>query len=165
MPRLIGTPSEIQTSLAQLEETPRCIVACTFELSEARLSQRPASRDWSAIEILAHLRACADLWTHSIYAMLVTENPHLPDFDERRWAQAARYTNLGFHASLQAYSLERQRLLGVLRELSPDDWNRTALIGERAHSVFSQARRMAKHEAEHCAQMKALFNGPGSPPE
>jgi len=165
MSRLEGTPSEIQKYLALLEENPRCIAAWTFELSEARLSQRPAPGDWSVSEILAHLRACADLWTHSIYAMLAVENPHLPDFDERRWAKAARYTALGFHASFGAYRLERRQLLQVLGELRLEDWSRTALIGGRAHSVFSQARRMAKHEAEHCAQMEDLLSGSGSPPE
>jgi hypothetical protein len=165
MSRLEGTPPEIQKCLAQLEETPRCIAACTFGLVEAQLSRRPTPRDWSAIEILAHLRACADLWSHSIYAMLVIEKPHLPDFDERRWAKAARYTTLGFHASFQTYSLERQQLLVVFRWLSPEDWSKTALIGNRLHSVFSQARRIAKHEAEHCAQMEAQISGSGSPPE
>jgi hypothetical protein len=38
------------------------------------------------VEILAHLRACDDLWSHSIYAMLAQDNPALPLLDERRWA-------------------------------------------------------------------------------
>ena len=35
---------------------------------------------------------------------------------------------------------------------------KTANIEGRTHSVFSQARRMALHEAEHCEQLKTLFN-------
>jgi len=148
-----------------LDETPNRIAACTFGLDEALLSRPPAPRAWSAIEILAHLRACANLWTYSIYAMLANERPQLPDLDERRWARVGRYDVLGFHTSLQAFSLERLQLLQVLSDLPLDAWSRTALIGDRTHSIFGQARRMAKHETEHCAQMEDLLSGSGSPPE
>jgi uncharacterized damage-inducible protein DinB len=121
MPRLNPTPPEIQEHHALLEDTPRRIAACTSGLDEARLHSSPGERAWSAVEILAHIRACSDLWTHSIYAMLAEDYPALPLLDERRWAKVTRYATLGFHPSFQAFALAREELLRVLRELP---WNR-----------------------------------------
>ena len=54
--------------------------------------------------------------------------------------------------------LQRKELLNVLRELPPEGWEKAAIIEGRRHNVFSQTRRMALHEAEHCAQMEAMFD-------
>jgi hypothetical protein len=31
------------------------------------------------------------------------------------------------------------------------------MIGGRIHTVFTQARRIAKHEAQHCGQIEELL--------
>lgn len=90
------------------------------------------------------------------------DTPALPDINERKWAKVAGYAALPFSRSLEAFSLQRETLLLVLTSLPPQSWGRPALILGRRHTVFTQARRMAKHEAEHCDQMNALLRG-GSP--
>ena len=106
--------------------------------------------------MLAHLRACAELWGFSIFAMLAEKDPVLALPDERRWAKAAGYTRLDFATSLQVFSQQRGELLEVLGELDLDGWGRGAQIDGRRHTIFSQARRMAKHEGEHCTQIEEL---------
>lgn len=64
---------------------------------------------------------------------------------------------LDFGPSLQAFSLKRQELLHVLRDLPEERWARTAVIGGRTHSVFSQVRRLALHEVGHCEQMESVL--------
>jgi hypothetical protein len=157
MPRLTAKPTEIQQYLATLEATPRRIAAAVAGQDEARLRANTDRQTWSAVEILAHLRGCADVWTQSIYAMLNEEHPSLPLQDPRRWAKAMRYASLDFQPSLQAFSLQRAELVRVLHTIPEDKWNRTCDIGGRTHSVFSQVRRMALHESEHCAQLEALL--------
>ncbi len=154
------TPSEIEKHLKILEETPSRLAAATSSLSEARLSAPPLhAKGWSAVENLAHVRACADIWTYSIYAMLAEESPKLALLDERRWAKATGYARLRFRPSLRAFVLQREELLDVLQRLTLEAWARQADIDGRRHTVFSQARRMARHELEHCAQIEALFKG------
>ena len=157
MPRLQASPPEIQKYLALLEETPRLITTCIGGANEDTLRKSPGKRDWSPVEVLAHLRACDDLWSHSIYAMLAEDNPTLPLLDERRWARSRRYADLSFYTSFQAFTLSRGELLYVLRVLPHEAWSRTATIKGRTHSVFSQARRLALHESEHCEQLKTLI--------
>jgi hypothetical protein len=152
-----ATPSEIEKYLRIISETPQQIARAAKGLEEALLQFKPDGKSWSANDILAHLRSCADLWTHSIYAMLAENEPVFSDIDERKWAKVTRYDELSFADSLQVFSLQRENLLRVLKALSYEAWERSAIIFERKHTVFTQTRRMAKHEAEHCEQIISLL--------
>jgi len=129
----------------------------TKELEETRLQVKADRKSWSVKDILAHVRSCADLWTHSIYAMLAENEPVFSDINERKWMNVTRYTELPLILSLQAYSLQRENLLRVLKELPFGSWERSAIIFERKHTVFTQMRRMAKHEQEHVKEIEFLL--------
>jgi hypothetical protein len=152
-----ATPSEIEKYLAILSETPQKIEDVTKGLEETRLQLKADRKSWSVNDILAHLRSCADLWTHSIYAMLAENEPVFSDINERKWAKVTRYTELPFILSFPAYSLQRENLLRVLKTLPFKSWERSALIFERRHTVFTQTRRMAKHEQDHIMQIGSLL--------
>ena len=152
-----ATSSEIEKYLRSISETPRRIAVSAEGLKEARLEFKSDRKPWSANDILAHLRSCADLWTHSIYAMLSENEPMFSDINERKWAKVTRYAELPFKESFQTFSLQRENLLRVLRALPFESWERSATIFERRHTVFTQVRRMAKHESEHCEQIQSLL--------
>jgi uncharacterized damage-inducible protein DinB len=152
-----ATAADIEKYLAVLSETPRWIAQATKDVDESKLHSQADSKSWSVNDVLSHLRSCADLWTHAIYAMLAASEPVFSDVDERKWAQATRYAELPFHDSLQAYSLQRENLIRVLKDLPLESWERSAIIFERKHTVFTQTRRMAKHELEHVEQIEALL--------
>ena len=46
----------------------------------------------------------------------------------------------------------------ILMKLSFEDWSRGAMIEGRIHTVFTQTRRIAKHETQHCEQIEELLN-------
>ena len=152
-----ATPSDIEKYLALLSETPQRITQVVENMEEARLQHKVNSKSWSVNEILAHLRSCADLWTHSIYAMLAENEPVFSDINERKWAKITRYAELPFSESLQALRLQRKNLLRVLKSLPFEAWERSAIIFERRHTIFTQTRRMAKHEQEHVHQIESLL--------
>ena len=152
-----AAPGEIEKYLRLLEETPRSVAELTTGVDDRALEVKPAEKSWSVRDILAHLRACADVWSFSMYAMLAEDEPVLPDIDERKWAKAAGYGGVPFRESLQVFSLERKDLLRVLRGLPLESWEKPAVIFERKHTIFTQMRRMAKHEHEHCEQIERLL--------
>ena len=152
-----ATASKIEKYLRLLEETTHRIDAASKGIDDMRLQFKPDKKSWSANDILAHLRSCSDLWTHSIYAMLAEHEPVFSDIDERKWAKVTRYAELPFAESFQAFSLQRENLLRVLKSLPFESWEKSAIIFERNHTVFTQARRMAKHENEHCKQIESLL--------
>src|SRR6266511_2674220 len=154
-----ATLSEIEKYLAIIAETPPRIAGAVQSVDEAVLYSKADSKAWSVNDILAHIRSCADLWTHSIYAMLAADEPVFSDIDERKWAKVTRYAELPFGESFQAYSLQRENLVRVLKALPFELWERAAIIFERKHTVFTQTRHMAKHETEHVEQIESLLQG------
>lgn len=161
MSRLIGTQQEINQLMVSLGETLERIKETTAGQSPAVLNRVPGSKEWSAVDILAHLRACADLWTYSIYAMLSIDHPELQEIHPRQWQRVLGYANLDFYKSYEAFHIQRQQLLSILKTLPVDGWQRSALIGSRKHTIYSQARRLDQHEQNHCQQIERLFLGNG----
>ena len=56
--------------LSLLAETPRRIAAATAGLRPGRLRVAPAPGEWSANDLLAHLRSCADVWGDAVATIL-----------------------------------------------------------------------------------------------
>ena len=152
-----ATTSEMEKYLAILSETAPRLEQAVKGQDEARLHFKADKTAWSVNEILAHLRACADLWTHSIYAMLAENEPMFSDINERKWAKVTRYAELPFRELFQVFSLQRENLLRVLKALPFEAWERSAIIFERKHTIFTQTRRMAKHEMDHIEQIENLL--------
>ena len=89
--------------------------------------------------------------------MLAENEPILPDINERKWARVTGCASVPFTASLQAFLLQRENLLRVLRPLPFESWERSGIIFECKHTVFTQTRRLAKHETEHVEQIESLL--------
>ena len=89
--------------------------------------------------------------------MLAEEEPVLPDINERKWTKVTRYSELPFTDSLEAFTMQRKSLLLVLKDLPFESWEKSAKILGRRHTVFTQARRLAKHEVEHCEQIEIFL--------
>ena len=157
--RLDSSPAEVKDYLARLALTAPRLAASTAGVAPARLQRVPASKVWSPVEHLAHLRGCADVWGETMRAMLSEDEPALTRVDPRKHAQTAGYARLPFADSLTAFKRQRAELLRMLKPLPFEAWNRGAMIGKNRHTVFTQARRMALHEQEHCQQVADLFRG------
>jgi hypothetical protein len=148
---------EIASILATMKECPARIEAATKKIPTARLHARPDTKTWSLNDILAHIRSSSDVWGGSIERMLAEEMPRLADVHPRKWIQQTDYLEMDFHQSFKAYAAQRRDLLKILIKLSFDDWSRGAMIGGRIHTVFTQARRIAKHDSDHCNQIEGIL--------
>ena len=151
------TPAEIEKYVKLLEETPLRISRMIQGVDETRLQFKSDKNEWSANDILAHLRACADVWGDSIEKMIATDGSTLPYVHPRQWVKNTGYHELPFGKSFQAFKAQRRKLLKMLKNLPFEDWARGAIIKGREHTVFSQVRRMAKHESEHVGQIESLL--------
>jgi DinB superfamily len=140
------TPPDIQKYLELLAEPPCRFAAATEGMDDSRLGRKPDPGTWSALEILAHLRSCADVWGASIESMLAGQEPVLPDIHPREWIKRTNYLTIRQSESLQAFSFQRGRMLEILNHLEFEDWSHGAQIGGRRQTVFTQARRLARHE-------------------
>ena len=65
----------IEQILTLLAETPPRIAALTAKLAPAQLHTAPDPGEWSANDVLAHLRACADMWGNCIVTIIAEDTP------------------------------------------------------------------------------------------
>jgi hypothetical protein len=151
-----ATPGEIETHLATLAETPGFIAEVCAGLGEAELRLAPVPGEWSLVELLAHLHACAEVWGDDIRMMLTCDAPRLHKPHPRQVMKQDRFLTPSFADSFIDFSSLRVRLLGELKSLDFDQWERGATINQRWHTVFTHARRMALHESVHREQFRQV---------
>jgi hypothetical protein len=147
---------EIKQFLELLAEAPHRIATVTNDLTEARLYLRTEAEPWSVSDILAHLRASADVRGKFIHAMLTQANPALRYISPRSYIKKTNYLELPFPESFLAYKKQRNELLNILKDLSIKDWSRSAIIKERRETVFSYTLYLTQHETAHCEQIEEL---------
>ncbi len=148
----------IDNLLSRLATIPARIAEIVTGRSSDVLRSSSSQEEWSALQILAHLRASDDIITPRVYGILVRDEPTFLAFDERRWADVARYMYLEFHTSLQLFALRRNELVQVLRQLSLKDWERSGIHEVHGpQTVFAILTAVVEHEEEHCAQLSAIY--------
>jgi hypothetical protein len=118
----------IERVLTLLAETPMRITALTADLSSEALQTRPTLDEWSANEVLAHLRACADVWGNYIMTIIAEDLPTWRAVSPRTWIKQTDYPELKFLPSLRAFTTQRADLLAVLSQLPLDAWERSARV-------------------------------------
>lgn len=154
------TSLTIEQALALLAEAPRRIAALTKGLTEAQLHRAPERGEWSANEILAHLRACADTRGEAIGTILASDHPTFRAINPRTWLKETDYLELEFRPSLRAFTRQRAALLGILEPLPRKAWSRAATVTGAGQplerTVLDYADWVAVHERPHLKQLADL---------
>jgi hypothetical protein len=71
-------------------------------LLPAQLLTPPAPGEWSARDVLAHLRACSDVWGKYIGIILSKDRATFRAVSPGSWINKTDYLEQEFHPSLQA---------------------------------------------------------------
>jgi hypothetical protein len=147
----------IQQALSLLAETPPRLETLTDGLSTEQLHRKPAPDGWSVNDVLAHLRACADVWGGAIERLVDQDRPTLRAVNPRTWIEHTSYLELEFGTSWRAFTLQRADLLALLEPLPETDWQRSGRIVGTGRplewSVLSYGDRLARHERAHLKQI------------
>lgn len=152
----------IEQVLTRLAETPPRLAALTADLEPAQLHTAPDRDSWSANDVLAHLRACADVWGDCILAIIAEDNPTSRTVNPRSWIEKTDYLDLEFRRSLRSFTRQRADLLRVLEPLPRQDWSRAATVTgagavlERTELFY--AEWLDRHERPHVKQIERAVN-------
>lgn len=156
------TSLTIKLVLTLLAQTPPRIAVLTDGLSSAPLHVSPKPGDWSANDVLAHLRACADVWGDCIAEIIRLDKPTLRAVNPRSWIKRTDYLDQEFHSALRAFATQRTLLLTLLEPLPRKGWSRSATItgagSPLKRTVFSYAGWLATHERPHTKQIERIVN-------
>ncbi len=147
-------------ALALLRETPARLSAVTTGLTPAQLTTAPAPGEWSANDVLAHLRSCADVWGDSIETILRQEVQTIRAMNPRRWIKSTDYPGLPFDPSLATFTAQRRRLMEILEAVDDADWDLSVRVTGAGKplqlSVHSYVERLALHERPHVKQVERI---------
>lgn len=155
-------PLTIEQVLTLLVQAPPRLAELTAGLKPAQLRTTAVLGEWSAVEVLAHLRACADVWGTCIATTIAEDEPTLKAVNPRAWITKTDYPELDFLVSLHSFTAQRAELVAVLESLPDNAWSRTATVTGAGkileRSVLFYARWLARHERQHIKQIERLVN-------
>ena len=144
--------------MAQLEVTAPRIAELTMSLEPAKL-HLPSDGDWSAVDVLAHLRACADVWGGCMISIMRGASA-LRAVNPLTWIEKTDYRAQDFARSLRSFATQRMELLDGLRPARPVDWRRTVTVTGAGAPLRRDAlfygRWMAGHERAHLKQIAKM---------
>jgi len=146
--------------LSLLREGPVRIAEATGGVASERLRARLSPEEWSANEVLAHLRACADVWSGCMSRIAAEDRPTIRAINPRTWMEKTDYPELEFQPSLQAFTAQREKLLAFLEGLAEASWQRIATVQgagkplERTVQFFGD--KLARHERTHVTQIERI---------
>jgi uncharacterized damage-inducible protein DinB len=157
---MIAHSSDVETTLATLSENIARLITATASVDPSLLHTRTSSDEWSVNDILAHMRACADMWGNCIATILVEDKPTIKAINPRKWIKSTNYPDLAFTSSFQSFAAQRHDLLALLKPLAPEQWLRTATVtGAGApleRTVLFYAQWLARHERTHVKQIERM---------
>ena len=105
-------PLTIEQVLTMLAETPLRIASLTEGLTPAQLLTPPEPGEWSARDVLAHLRACADMWGKYIVVILSEDRPTFKAVNPTTWIKKTDYREQEFQALAAGFYIPTCRSAG-----------------------------------------------------
>ena len=160
--RVPKTSLTIGQILTLLAATPPRITALTADLESAQLHIAPSPGEWSANDVLAHLRSCADVWGGCIETIIAQDAPTIRAVNPTAWIKDTDYLELAFHPSLHVFAKQRADLLAILEPLAFEAWSRTAIVTGAGkplvRTVHTYAQWMVEHERPHVKQIERIVN-------
>jgi uncharacterized damage-inducible protein DinB len=143
-----------------LKATPRQIERLIAGATKGRLARRPAPGKWSVTEILAHLADVEIVQGFRIRLVLGESGAKIQGFDQDVWARYSDYASHDPRLSMEAYRVNRERTLRLLKSLTKKMWESYGMHSERGkESVLRITEMMAGHDINHRRQIEALLEG------
>lgn len=170
----------LEKRLERLERTPDELATAMRGQNDAILSRRPDTKNWSAKEVVCHLRDIEEQFILRFRTMLAMDDPkfltlgdmpHHPaewgiaegdglPFDPARWAEERQYLRNDTGQALAAFRKRREETLVFLHRLAPEQWRRGSLHTTLGRMTFSDwVALIAAHDDNHLNQLKRALEG------
>lgn len=144
--------------IVALETAPRVIIPMIREVPDPVLKRRPSPAKWSAYEHACHLSQSDKLFRDRLDMILSTPEPFIRSVEPTPDEEAGSYFDVDLDESLERYVRERTTLVTRLRELSSEEWQKTAVHEAFDHySVFIMFRHVLNHEMFHAYRIEELL--------
>ncbi len=149
--------------LAILSRTPRRLAALIKSERKAKLAKKPAPNKWSVAEILGHMSDSEIVVGFRIRLILGANGTPIQGYDQNAWAAFSNYARQDPALSLEAFRVNRERTLKLLKTLPRKMWDFYGLHSERGKETVRRVVEMlAGHDLNHLGQIRRLLERPGA---
>ena len=150
--------SDTTTLISALENAPGIIIPLIREVPPQYLKRRPSPTKWSVHEHACHLSASVGPFLARLDLMLSAPAPLIRSIINSPEDESGALLNVDLDERLDQYVRERADLVNRLKELSVEDWQRTAEHEAfRHYSVWIMFRHLLTHEMSHAYRIEELL--------
>jgi hypothetical protein len=150
----------LEEQMARMARTADDFQAAIAGVPQAMLSQRPDGKNWSALEVVCHIRDIEESFMMRLEAIMLSEEPPLLPVEPDRWAEERQYQRNDAGEALRAFRTRRDESLRFLRALKPGQWERGGIHATRGRmSARDFVGLMAWHDDNHLDQLGRALRG------
>jgi len=150
--------SDTTTLISALETAPGVIIPLIREVPPQILKRRPSAAKWSAYEHACHLSQSDAPFRGRLDMILSSPEPYIESIENSPEDEAGALLAIDLDASLDRYVRERAALVERLKQLSSDEWQKTAEHEAFDHySVWIMFRHLLNHEMLHAYRIEELL--------
>jgi uncharacterized damage-inducible protein DinB len=149
---------DTQKLIASLEAAPGIIIGLVREVPSQNLKRRPAPNKWSAHEHACHISIGQETFLSRLELMLSDPLPQIKSMVPSAEEEVGSLLSVDLDEALDLYVRERAMVVKRLKELSAEDWQRTAEHEAFSHySVHIMFRHVLMHEMLHAYRIDELM--------
>jgi len=150
----------LEEQMARMERTAGDLAAAVKGVPDAMLSKRPDEKNWSAKEIVCHLRDTEEAFMARFQSIMVMDEPRFVAVEPDRVAIDRQYQRNDAPEALSTFKQRRAETLAFLRGLKPEQWERGGIHPVRGRmTVTDFVGLMAWHDDNHLDQLKRALDG------
>ena len=150
----------LEEQLARMARTPDDYAAAIRGAPEAALSRRPDGKNWSAREVICHVRDIEESFMARFQAIMGGDEPRFLPVEPDRWAVERQYQKNDAHEALEHFRARRDETLKLLHGLRPEHWERAGLHATRGRMTIRDfVGLMAQHDDNHLDQLRRALEG------
>jgi len=157
-----GGPSmaSVEEQMARMERAADDFERAIAGVDDALLSRRPDGANWSAREVICHVRDIEESFMARLQIIMLMNEPKFLPVEPDRWAEERQYQRNDAMEALQAFRARRDESLKFLRGLKVEQWERGGIHATRGHmSIKDFVGLMAWHDDNHLDQLKRALKG------
>ena len=150
--------SDTTILISALATAPGVIIPLIREMPPQIIKRRPSPAKWSAYEHACHLSQSDAPFLARLNMILSTPEPVIKTIHNSTEDEEGAMLEIDLDESLDRYVRERAALVERLKQLSPDEWQKTAVHEAFDHySVWIMFRHLLNHEMLHAYRIEELL--------
>ncbi len=150
----------LDEQLARMERTVNDFAAVVKNVPDTQLTKRPDPKNWSAKEVVCHVRDTEESFMTRFLSILAMDEPKFLPVEPDRWAVERQYQRNDVQEALAAFKTRREETLRFFRGLKPDQWERSGVHATRGRMTLKDfVELMAWHDDNHLDQLKRALDG------